>query len=453
MITARRTANDVGTKDQGAVVMETSPRLERYKGLVSASLINQINEVAHALAGLHVLHINTTAQGGGVAEILSELLPMAEELGVHQTWNVLPLDEASGYFTARLADMLQGYDTGAFPEAESQVFLEKLQHAVRKEPKYQADMYFIHDFQLVPLAEFFPWMRPTIWFCHVDTANPTPSAQQYIQHFLDPYAITCFNSPASVFRDVPPEKAQVITLGIDPFRVKNRDLPWERGRQILSHCGIDPARPLITQVSRFGVWKNPWQVIEIYRLVKQQMPEVQLAMVGAMEAKDDVKAGEILADLRHHYVHGDADIHLLSDPTTINHEAVNAFQRYSSVILQRSIREGFGLTVTEAMWKRQPVVGTRVTGLQMQITHGSNGYLVDDAEGAAAHTLTLLQNRDLWRRLGENAHETVRQRFLFPALLLDYLKALQAARGSASALAGPARVAVSRAALSEEPEG
>ncbi len=419
--------------------MGTSPLLDRYKGIVSASLLEQIYEVAHSLAGLHVLHLNTTAEGGGVAEILSDLLPLAEELGIQHDWKVIPLDEDSGSFTARLVDMLQGYDTGAFPEAEKQVFLEKLRHAVSKGPAYQADVYFIHDFQLVPLAEFYPWMRPAIWFCHVDTAHPTPSAQQYIQQFLDPYALTCFNSPASVFKDLPPEHVRVITLGIDPFRVKNRDLPRDRGMQILSSCGIDPARPLITQVSRFGVWKNPWQVIEIYRLVKQQMPAVQLAIVGAMEAKDDVKAGEILADLQRNYVQGDADIHLLSDPTIINHEAVNAFQRYSSVILQRSIREGFGFTVTEAMWKKQPVVGTRVTGLQMQITHGLNGYLVDETEAAAAYTLQLLQDRDLWHKLGMNAHETVRQRFLFPVLLLDYLKALQGAQASVSAPVEPGR--------------
>ena len=430
--------------------MKTSPLLDRYKGIVSASLIKQIYEVADSLAGLHVLHVNTTAQGGGVAEILSQLLPLVEELGIHHDWKVISLDETSGYFTACLVDMLQGYDTGAFPEAEKEVFLEKLRHAVSKGPEYQADVYFIHDFQLVPLATFFPWMRSAIWFCHVDTAHPTPSAQQYIQQFLDPYAITCFNSPASVFKDLPPENVRVVTLGIDPFRVKNRDLPRDRGMQILSSCGIDPARPLITQVSRFGVWKNPWQVIEIYRLVKQQMPDVQLAMVGAMEAKDDMKAQEILADLQRNYVYGDADIHLLSDPTIINHEAVNAFQRYSSVILQRSIREGFGFTVTEAMWKKQPVVGTCVTGLQMQITHGLNGYLVDDTEGAASHTLELLQDRDLWHKLGENAYETVRHRFLFPVLILDYLKALQGALPRAAAPVEPERAPTTHSPISQE---
>jgi trehalose synthase len=321
--------------------------------------------------------------------------------------------------------------------AEKEVFLEKLRNAVCSREDYQADIYFIHDFQLVPLAEFFPWMRPAIWFCHVDTAHPNPSAQQYIQQFLDPYAVACFNSQASVFKDLPPEKTQVITLGIDPFRVKNRYLPKARSMEILARCGIDTARPLITQVSRFGIWKNPWQVVDIYRLVKQQMPSVQLAMVGAMEAKDDVKAMEILADLQQHYVNGDPDIHLLSDPTLIDHEAVNAFQRYSSVILQRSIREGFGFTVTEALWKNQPVIGTCVTGLQMQIAHGYNGYLVDDTEAAAGYTLNLLQDRDLWRKLGENAHESVRKQFLFPTMILGYLQALAQVQAGSPALVEP----------------
>lgn len=417
--------------------MRSSPQLDRYMPLVGEALISKIYQTASDLAGLRVLHLNTTAEGGGVAEILNELIPLMEALGIKHNWKVIPLDDASGYFTARLVDMLQGYDTGEFPEKEKNVFLEKLWRSVSYEEDYKADIYFIHDFQLVPLAQFFPWMRPAIWFCHVDTANPNPAAKQYIQQFLDPYELACFNSQASVFKDLPPEKTKVVTLGIDPFRVKNRFLPKERGMEILTGCGIDTERPLITQVSRFGIWKNPWQVIEIYRLVKQQIPSVQLAMVGAMEAKDDIKAMEILTDLQQNYVNGDPDIHLLSDPAMIDHEAVNAFQRYSSVILQRSIREGFGFTVTEALWKNQPVVGTSVTGLRIQIEHGYNGYLVDETEGAAEYTLKLIKDRELWRQLGENAHESVRTRFLFPTLILGYLEALTKAAGISYSSAAP----------------
>ncbi len=244
--------------------MGRSLRLDRYKDLVDASLIDQIYEVARSLAGLRVLHINTTAQGGGVAEILHELIPQMQELGIEHEWKVIQLDDASGYFTARLADMMQGYDTGAFPEAEKQVFLEKLGHALRDEQDYQAYLYFIHDFQLVPLAEFFPWMRPAIWFSHVDTAHPNPSAQQYIEQFLDPYAIVGFNSQASVFTNLPPEKVQVVTLGIDPFRIKNRFLP--------KACNVFNYDPSLLEefVSWFGqdLEENDKRVREARKLLK-----------------------------------------------------------------------------------------------------------------------------------------------------------------------------------------
>lgn len=409
--------------------MKQSVLLDRYRKYVDESVIGQIYDLARALATVRVLHLNTTAQGGGVAEILNELLPMMEELGIRHEWKIIPLDEASGYFTARLVDMLQGYESGTLPQKETEIFLEKLRRSVTLPEDYQADIYFIHDFQLVPLAQFFPWMRPAIWFCHVDTAHPNPAARDYIEQYLDPYQVICFNSQASVFPNLPRKKTQVVTLGIDPFRLKNRPLSKARGLQLLRACGVDPQRPLLTQVSRFGVWKNPWQVVDIYHRVKERIPAVQLAMVGAMEAKDDIKAQEILDDLQRNCVKGDSDVHLLSDPELVDHEVVNAFQRYSSVILQRSIREGFGFTVTEAMWKRQPVVGTHVTGLEMQITPGYNGFLVDDAEGAANCTIQLLEDRDLWRIMGDNAYETVRKRFLFPTLILGYLESL--ARASA----------------------
>lgn len=198
--------------------------------------------------------------------------------------------------------------------------------------------------------------------------------------------------------------------------------------KILTRCGIDTARPLVTQVSRCGNWKNPWQVIDIYRLVKQQLPSVQVALVGALEATDDIKATEILRNL-HDMAGADPDIHLLYDPAEIKHIEVNAFQRYSSVILQRSTREGFGLTVTEAMWKYQPVMGTSVTGLRTQIINGRNGFIADDTETSAKETLRLLEDRDLWHRLGKQAHLRVRNNYLLPIMILEYLSALAKAGG------------------------
>ena len=409
--------------------MRRSPRLDRYRRFVGEELLSHIYDVAASLAGLHILHFNTTAKGGGVAELLNSLLPVMEELGIKHTWKVIPLDEASDRFTAHIVDLLQGIEHGAIPEEDQRLFLDKLRHTpvLRSAEENQADLYFIHDFQLAPLATLFPWMRPAIWMCHVDTANPDPYGKAYIEQFLDAYCLCVFNTPISVFRDLPPGKTHVITPTIDPFSEKNRYLTPERGMKLLARCGIDTARPLITQVSRFGNWKNPWQVIDIYRLVKQQLPSVQAALVGAMEASDDILAMEVLKDVQAK-AGGDPDIHLLYDPAVIKHQEVNAFQRYSSVILQRSIREGFGLTVTEAMWKYQPVVGTSATGLRTQINDGRNGYIADDPETAAQDTLKLIKDRALWRRLGKQAHLRVKENYLLPMMIAEYLDALLKAR-------------------------
>jgi len=405
--------------------MKRSPQLDRYKRCVGEAILSQIYHAAESLAGLHVLHVNTTAHGGGVAELLQALIPVMDELGILHTRKIVPLDDASNRFTTRLVDLLQNIAQGDLPEKEKRIFLDKLSHtpAMNHTADTQADVYFIHDFQLVPLATFFPWMRPAIWMCHVDTAHPNPNAKAYIKQFLDAYTVCVFNSQPSVFPDLPSEKTWVITPTIDPFSEKNRILTQTKGMNALQRCGIDTARPLITQVSRFGNWKNPWQVVDIYRRVKQQLPSVQVALVGAMEAADDINAMEILHDLQQ-YANGDPDIHLLYDPKQIKHPEVNAFQRYSSVILQRSTREGFGLTVTEAMWKYQPVVGTSATGLRAQILDGRNGYIADDTETSAKHTLKLIQDRDLWRKLGKQAHERVKNNYLLTMMVLEYLGAL-----------------------------
>ncbi len=408
--------------------MRRSARLDRYKRFVGEDLLSEIYHIAESLAGLHILHVNTTAQGGGVAELLHALIPPMEELGIRHTWKVIPLDDASNQFTAHVVDLLQGIEHGDISEEDKRVFLDKLRvtPVLRRAEENQADIYFIHDFQLAPLAKIFPWMRPAIWMCHVDTASPDPNGKAYIEQFLDVYSVYVFNTSLSVFKDLPPQKTYVITPTIDPFSEKNRFLTPERGMQILARCGIDTTRPLITQVSRFGNWKNPWQVIDVYRLVKQQLPSVQVAYVGAMEAADDIHAMEILKDIQAK-ADGDPDIHLLYDPAVIKHPEVNAFQRYSSVILQRSIREGFGLTATEAMWKYQPVIGTSATGLRTQIIHGLNGYIADDTETCTKYTLKLIRDDDLRRKLGKQAHLRVKDNYLLPTMMLEYLGAIEKA--------------------------
>ena len=422
--------------------MKRSSQLDRYKRLVGEDVLAHISSTAESLAGLHVLHVNTTAQGGGVAELLHSLIPLMDELGIPHSWKVIPLDEASNLFAAHLVDLLQGMEHGNIPLAEQREFLDKLRRipVMQQAEENQADVYFIHDFQLAPLATLFPWMRPALWMCHVDTAHPDPGGKAYIEQFLGAYSVCVFNTPLSIFPDLPKDQAHVITPTIDPFSEKNSYLTAARGLKLLGQCGIDTTRPLITQVSRFGNWKNPWQVLDVYRLVKQELPSVQVALVGAMEAADDIKAREILTDIQAK-AGNDPDIHLLYDPTVISHSVVNAFQRYSSVILQRSTREGFGLTATEAMWKYQPVVGTSVTGLRTQIIDGRNGYIVDDTQGCAKATLKLIQDRELWRKLGKQAHEGVKNNYLFPMMVLQYLGALIKALGTSQPAGHPLVVA------------
>ncbi|HEY4384123.1 MAG TPA: glycosyltransferase, partial [Ktedonobacteraceae bacterium] len=339
------------------------------------------------------------------------------------TRKIIQLDEQAAHFTGRIVNLLQGNEPGKIAAEEQERFVDWLSQSNVSQHDH-ADVYFVHDFQLVPLAHLYPWMRPAVWFCHIDTAHPNSHARRYVLDFLEPYKICAFNSDLSVFPELPPERTQVITLGIDPFRRKNAPLERAHGLQLLQTCGIDVRRPLITQVARYDRWKNPWQAIDIYRLVKQHMPDVQLAFVGAMEATDDKGAAHVLQVLEK-YAQGDQDIHFLSDPALIGDDEVNAFQRYSSVILQRSEREGFGLTATEAMWKYQPVVGTSSTGLRTQIRDCENGYCVDDTQAAAERVLALLQQRELWQRLGKQAHEHVREHYLLPMMLLDYLDVLE----------------------------
>ena len=409
--------------------MKRSPQLDQYRQLVGEELLARIYRAALPLSGVRVLHLNTTTEGGGVAELLKSLLPLMEELGIPHTWEVIPLDKRSNQFAAHLVDLLQGIDHGDIPQADQQEFLEVLRCTpqLQQERHNHAGLFFVHDFQLAPLATLFPWIRPALWMCHVDTANPDPGGKAYIDQFLDAYSVCVFDTPLSVFSDLPPSRTHVMTPTIDPFSEKNSLILEAEGVKILANLGIDTARPLITQVSRFGKWKNPWQVIDVYRLVKQELPSVQVALVGAMEAIDDINAMEILTEIQEK-AGSDPDIHLLYDPAVIKQPEVNAFQRYSSVILQRSIREGFGLTVTEAMWKEQPVIGTSATGLRAQIVDGQNGYIADGTEACAQRTLMLIQDRELWRKLGKQANEHVRKHYLFPAMVLQYLEALTKAR-------------------------
>jgi trehalose synthase len=282
-----------------------------------------------------------------------------------------------------------------------------------------ADIWLIHDVQVLPMLSYMDSVLGA-WICHVDTTNPNETVKKMLLPYIGLYRTIVASMAEYHPNGVHPDDLAVCPPAIDPLQPKHDPLSFEAAREIMAGLGMDPARPIVCQVSRFDLWKDPWGVIDAYRMVKKEFHEVQLALVGAMTAKDDPDAQEVLDNLTD-YAGNDPDIHLYSDGQVIGDLQVNAFQTGSDVILQKSTREGFGLTVTEAMWKNRPVIGGNCGGIKRQITDGIDGYLVDDVLSCAGKIYTLLKDKTLADLLGNNARESVRKNYLMPRLLRDYL--------------------------------
>ena len=300
-----------------------------------------------------------------------------------------------------------------------------------------ADVWFCHDPQLLPLAGLLPRTSQEIriWIGHIDFTTPNPSVLDTLLPLVHDYDRLIFSLPSYVparLSETPP--VSIAPPAIDPLSVKNVALSESAAADITTALGIDPARPLITQVSRFDLWKDPWGVIDAFRLARNQVPGLQLALLGLSQATDDPEALDVLATVSNHAAQ-DPDIHLYFDASVLTcsiDEVVNAFQVASQVVIQKSTREGFGLTVTEAMWKAKPVIGGDVGGIRIQIDDAVNGYLVSSPEECAQRLVQLLQDPQLRARLGEAARESVRERFLMPRLAFDYLQAAKAHAFSAA---------------------
>ncbi len=408
--------------------LATQSRLAAYKGLVDETLLNEIYSLADCLKGLQIVHYNTTVKGGGVAVMISNLLQIVNELGIQHRSRIVHLDETGCCFMAKLSELTQGGGTGELTEKVRASFIESLTSSLSSIPDDSADAYWIHDIQLLPVQSIQPKLQPAVWFCHVDTSSPNQSADEFIKEYLSDYNMCVYNTSISAFNDGESHSFETISLGIDPFKDKNREISLLEGESIIRECGIDTNRPVILQIARFGRFKNHNQAVDIYRIVKKIKPQAQLVLIGTMEADDDVEADEVYKDICR-LAEGDSDIHLLCDPNTVGASQINAFQRYSDVVLQRSTREGFGLTVTEAMWKEQPVVATSATGFKFQIDHQRTGFISDDTETSAGYVLRLLNDRHLHRKMGEAAKEHVRKNFLVPAMVRDYLKLLKKVKG------------------------
>jgi len=282
-----------------------------------------------------------------------------------------------------------------------------------------ADLWLIHDAQVLPLLHYLN-SPPGVWVCHVDATRPNKSVMGLLRSYMSDYKIVMASMPEYLPEDNNADRVFVSPPAIDPLIPKHKPLSFDQAREVLAGLGIDPGRPLVTQVSRFDRWKDPWGVIHAFRLARKEVPTLQLALVGAMTADDDYEALEVLTSVQQ-YARNDPEIHLFSDPIVIGDLEVNAFQSGSDIIVQKSIREGFGLTVAEAMWKGVPVIGGNCGGIRLQIHDGENGLLVNDIASCARAIVDLLNDRALAKSIGEAGRESVRRSFLMPRLLRDYL--------------------------------
>jgi len=410
----------MGTLDLGLVPLES------YDSLIEADAREEILSGAQPLKGLRVVHVNATPRGGGVAEILRSLVPMMRGLGIDASWWVLEADEAFFTVTKRLHNGLQGKMTLLRREDVECYWLHNERAASAIELAFGSpDILVVHDPQVMAVPAFLRDGTRSVWHCHVDLTEPAKDVQTRLLPLTQYYARCLVSMPEYAAAGLPLERTVAFPPAIDPFTAKNRRLPLEEARARLACLGIDCGRPLVTQVSRFDPWKDPLGVVDAYRLAKRQVPGLQLALVGALTAIDDPEGAEVWRSVSS-YAGDEPDIHIYPQPEVGGDEiTVNAFQTASNVVVQKSVREGFGLTVTEAMWKGKPVIGGDCGGIRLQIEDGVNGHLVSNAAECAERIVDLLNDPRRARAMGAAARESVRRRFLMPRLLLDYLRLFQ----------------------------
>ena len=413
-------------------------KADHYLELLPPESAAELTAVADRFRDSRVIHINSTAYGGGVAEILHSLVPLSNALGIStQRAVITPRDARFFDVTKRIHNMLQGA-AGGLTEEELAIYYGCLDDigAEIDEAGLSAEVWFFHDPQLLPLARLLDrGAAPTrLWVVHIDLTDPNPWLMERLLPLTRAYDLLICSLEDYVPRDAPGDLGIFVAPpAIDPFAPKNCEMPRHKAADIAKALGIDVSRPLVTQVSRFDLWKDPWGVIDAYRLAKRSHPDLQLALLGLSQANDDPEGEQVLRSVTEHS-DNDPDIHMFFFPNDLpasNDEIVNALQTHSRVLVQKSTREGFGLTVSEGMWKGKPMIGGNVGGIRLQIVDGESGYLVDDATQAGERIAQLLADNELCARIGRNARDRVRQRFLIPRLLNDYLRATQQARSVA----------------------
>ena len=395
--------------------------LDSYDGIAPAEIMAQLREHASALKGARILHVNATAYGGGVSELLRSSVPLLRDLDLSVDWKVIGGNPAFFRATKALHNALQGAPR-SLTQAEQAAYRQcNEENAQTLDGDY--DFIIVHDPQPVGLLRAYGKSNARwVWRCHIDTSEPNPDAWQFLAPCLEGFEAAVFTMPEFVPPGLPIERVEVIAPAIDPLSPKNMELERGVASQILDWIGLDLPGRLVTQVSRFDPWKDPLGVIDAYRLVREEIGELQLALVGSM-ALDDPEGWEVYQQVSDATEH-DPLIHIYTNLTGVGNVEVNAFQRLSEVIVQKSIREGFGLVVSESLWKGTPVVAGHAGGIPLQMPAGVGGRLVHSTEECATAMLELLQNQQLAVDLGRQGRERVREHFLLPRLLMEELQLL-----------------------------
>jgi trehalose synthase len=387
------------------------PEIEKYIPIVGQSVIDDLRLLAEKLKGKKIQHINSTAVGGGVAEILSRMVPLLKELGVDTRWDIIKGGEQFFGVTKKFHNALHGRPED-ITERDFEIYLEASSRNIA-EMDTSADIVFVHDPQPLALIKK-KTENKWLWRCHIDMSNPMQKLWDFLKDFIILYDSAVFSAPA--FSQRLPIRQFLISPSIDPLSDKNKDLPKETIEEVLKKYGIILDKPIITQISRFDRLKDPVGVIHAYKRVKKYT-DCQLILAGGT-AVDDPEGMKVLEEVKNE-ARQDTDIHILLLPQ--NDIEVNALQRASTVIVQKSLKEGFGLTVSEALWKAKPVVASNVGGIPLQIKHKYSGLLCHSIEGAAFSIKQLLNSPDYARKLGENGREHIRNNFLLTRHLKEYM--------------------------------
>ena len=392
--------------------------LDTYAQVTGEEVVAQLKQLAAPLQGKQVLHINSTAVGGGVAEILIRFVPLMRELGIDAAWEVIGGDEEFFRCTKKMHNGLQG-DPVSISDAQFKHYQEvNAENADQLRDRLQeADFVFIHDPQPAPLLGYCPHRRGKwIWRCHIDASHPYRPVWRFLRSFISPYDASVFS--LATFAQALPHPEYIIPPSIDPLSEKNADLDEAFIEAECDRFDLDRRRPLLVQISRFDRFKDPLGVVQAYQLATQFLPNLQLVLAGG-GANDDPEGALVLEDVKE-AASGDPDIHVLALPPDA-HQTVNALQRAADIVIQKSIREGFGLTVTEGLWKGKPVIGGAAGGIRLQVVDYHTGFIVNTPEGAALRMRYLLHQPQKLQEMGAKAREFVRENFLLTRQLREYL--------------------------------